>query len=60
MEKKGCSRKGFFGETIHYDADGNKVGESRKNFSGGYDHFDSNGNTCRFYALYFGIGFALG
>lgn len=44
MEKKGHSRKGFFGETIHYDADGNRVGESRKNFAGGYDHFDSNGN----------------
>ena len=34
MEKKGYSRKGFFGETIHYDANGNKVGESRKNYWG--------------------------
>ena len=44
MEKKGYSREGFWGETIHYDADGNKVGESRKNFAGGYDHYDANGN----------------
>jgi hypothetical protein len=44
VEKKGHSRKGFFGETIHYDANGNRIGESRRNFTGGYDHFDSNGN----------------
>lgn len=44
MEKKGHSRKGFFGETIHYDANGNRIGESRRNFTGGYDHFDSNGH----------------
>ena len=44
MEQKGHSHKGFFGETIHYDADGNRIGESRRNFTGGYDHFDSNGN----------------
>lgn len=44
MEKKGYSHEGFWGETIHYDADGNKVGESRKNGWGGYDHFDADGN----------------
>ena len=32
MAKNGYSRKGFFGEIIHYDARGRKVGESRKNF----------------------------
>lgn len=30
MAKNGYSRKGFFGETIHYDANGKKVGESVK------------------------------
>ena len=43
MAKNGYSRKGFFGEIIHYDARGRKVGESRKNFWGGYDHYDANG-----------------
>ena len=44
MEKKGYSRKGFFGETIHYDTNGKKIGESRKNFWGGMDHFDASGH----------------
>ena len=44
MTKKGYSRIGFFGETIHYDANGNKIGETRRNFWGSYDHFDVNGN----------------
>lgn len=39
MEKKGYSRKGFFGETIHYDANGNKIGESRKNFWRGTERY---------------------
>lgn len=43
MGKDGYSRKGFFGETIHYDSRGNKIGESRPNFWGGMDHFDANG-----------------
>ena len=43
MAKKAYSRKGFFGETIHYDANGKKIGESRKNFWGGYDHYDVSG-----------------
>lgn len=44
MYKKGYSRKGFFGETIHYDSNGNKIGESRPNFWGGTDHYDTHGN----------------
>ena len=43
MAKEGYSRKGFFGETIHYDANGRKIGESRPNFWGGVDHYDANG-----------------
>ena len=30
MGKKGYSRRGFFGDIIHYDANGKKIGESRK------------------------------
>lgn len=44
MEEKGCRRKGFFGETIHYDANEEKICETRKDFLGGYDHYDTNGN----------------
>ena len=44
MNKNGYSRKGFFGETIHYDANGRKIGESRPNFWGGMDHYDTAGN----------------
>ena len=44
MAKQGYSRKGFWGQTIHYDANGNKIGESRPNFWGGYDHYDTSGN----------------
>ena len=32
MKKEGYSRKGFFGEIIHYDANGNKIGESQNVF----------------------------
>lgn len=32
MSKKGYSRKGFWGETIHYDTKGKKTGETQKNF----------------------------
>lgn len=39
MEKKGYSRKGFFGETIHYDTNGKKIGESVRNFSGGTNRY---------------------
>ena len=34
MKKKGYSQQGFFGETVHYDANGNKIGESTRNFWG--------------------------
>ena len=44
MEKKGFSRRGFFGETIHYDDKGTEVGKSYKNVLGGYDHYDASGN----------------
>ena len=43
MAKDGYSRKGFFGETIHYDKNGKKIGESRPSFWGGVDHFDASG-----------------
>jgi hypothetical protein len=43
MGKDGYSRKGYFGETIHYDKKGRKIGESRPNFLGGVDHFDASG-----------------
>lgn len=43
MSKKGYSRKGFFGETIHYDNRGRKVGESRPNAFGGAVHYDAKG-----------------
>lgn len=39
MERKGYSRNGFMGQTIHYDANGNKIGESVKNFWGGQNHY---------------------
>ena len=39
MQKKGYSRKSFFVETIHYDANGNKIGESVRNFWGGQNHY---------------------
>lgn len=41
MAKNGYSRRGFFGETIHYDANGNKIGESIKNFWGGTNYYSS-------------------
>lgn len=47
MAKNGYSRKGFFGETIHYDANGKKVGESRKNFWGGTNHYGSGSSSNR-------------
>ncbi len=38
------SREGFFGEIIHYDAKGNKIGESRPSLFGGYTDYDAKGN----------------
>ena len=44
MGKDGYSREGFFGEIIHYDSKGHKIGESRPSFFGGYNNYDSKGN----------------
>ncbi|MDO4731826.1 MAG: hypothetical protein Q4B14_06900 [Clostridia bacterium] len=44
MAKKGYSRKGFFGQTIHYDAKGNKIGESTRGFWGQTNHYDTKGD----------------
>ena len=38
MGKDGYSRKGWFGDIIHYDSKGNKVGESRPGVFGGYNN----------------------
>ncbi len=45
MGKDGYSRKGFWGQDIHYDKYGNKVGESWRNFWGEKTHYDNNGNV---------------
>jgi len=39
-KKEGYSRKGFLGNTNHYDANGRKVGESRQGFFCGINHYD--------------------
>ena len=45
MGKEGYSREGFFGEIIHYDSKGNKIGESRPGFWGDtYSNYDAKGN----------------
>lgn len=44
MGKDGYSREGFFGEIIHYDSKGHKIGESRPSFFGGYNNFDNKGH----------------
>ena len=38
-DKKGTSRRGFFGQINHYDENGNKIGESRPSFWGGFDEY---------------------
>ena len=40
----GYSREGLFGEIIHYDADGHKVGESRPGLFGDYTDYDADGH----------------
>ena len=40
----GYSRMDIFGDIIHYDEHGNKIGESRENFFGGYTNYDAKGN----------------
>ncbi len=45
MGKEGYSREGIFGEIIHYDSKGNKIGESRPGFWGDtYSNYDAKGN----------------
>ena len=44
MGKDGYSREGFFGEIIHYDSKGHKIGESRPSFFGGYNNYDNKGH----------------
>ncbi len=39
----GFSRQGLFGNIIHYDAKGHKIGESRPSFFGGYTDYDAKG-----------------
>ena len=41
-KKEGYSRRGFFGEIKHYDANGRKIGESRPGFFGGMNNYDAN------------------
>ena len=43
MAKKIRSEKNFWGETVHYDESGKKVGVSRPNSWGGMNHYDSSG-----------------
>jgi len=44
MGKDGYSREGFFGEIIHYDSKGHKIGESRPSLFGGYSNYDAKGH----------------
>ena len=43
-KKEGYSRRGFFGDIIHYDANGHKVGESRPGLFGGMNNYDAKGH----------------
>ena len=44
MSRKITTIEGLFGEKLHYDENGNKVGESWPGlFGGSYDHYDENG-----------------
>ena len=43
MGKDGYSREGFFGEIIHYDSKGHKIGETRPGFFG-YNTYDNHGH----------------
>ncbi|MGN1338319.1 MAG: CFI-box-CTERM domain-containing protein [Candidatus Coprovivens sp.] len=44
MGNKGRSEKGLFGEYIHYDEKGNKVGKSIPGLFGEYINYDNKGN----------------
>ncbi len=43
-DKGGYSREGLFGDIIHYDSEGHKIGESRPGFLGGYTNYDAKGH----------------
>ena len=43
MAKKVRSVKNFWGETVHYDEHGKKVGRSEPGLFGGYTNYDANG-----------------
>lgn len=45
MRKKGYSYRGFWGQTKHFDNNGNLRGESYRNFWGGRTHRDPNFNV---------------
>ena len=40
MSKDGYSRKGFFGETVHYDKNGKIVGKSRPSWFDSSNHYE--------------------
>ena len=40
MADKGRSERGFFGDIIHYDEHGKKIGISSPSLFGGYNHYD--------------------
>lgn len=42
-EKRGYSKRGFWGQRIYYDKNGNKKGEAYRNFWGGYNRYDNDG-----------------
>lgn len=42
--KGGYSREGFFGDIVHYDGKGHKIGESRPSLFGGYNNYDAKGH----------------
>lgn len=43
-DKKGYSRPGLFGGTVHYDENGRKTGTSWPGVFGGTNHYDQEGN----------------
>ena len=42
--KGGYDRKGLFGDIIHYDENGKKIGVSKKGLFGNYKEYDADGN----------------
>ncbi|MBR6229150.1 MAG: hypothetical protein IKQ97_05385 [Eubacterium sp.] len=41
--KKGYDRRGLFGDIIHYDEHGKKIGVSKRGFFGSYTDYDASG-----------------